>query len=114
MSGHQSTADMVNNELDHFQEMMNPAIDMLMADMNPNLDFSGAPDIHGTLENITRNQLLLILFVVETLQFNINSLLFTISVRMLITVVISLFHIKASCYQYKHSNSEKKDKIVLQ
>ena len=35
MSGHQSTADMVNNELDQLQDMMNPSIDMLMADMNP-------------------------------------------------------------------------------
>ena len=49
MSGHQSTADMVNNELDQLQDMMNPSIDMLMADMNE--DFSGAPDIHGSLEN---------------------------------------------------------------
>ena len=55
MSGHQSTADMVNNELDQFQDMMNPSIDMLMADMNPTPDFSGAPDIHGSLENNTQS-----------------------------------------------------------
>ena len=54
MSGHQSTAEMVNNELDQFQDMMNPSIDMLMADINPNPDFSGAPDIHGSLENNTQ------------------------------------------------------------
>ena len=53
MSGHQSTADMVNNELDHFQDTMNPSIDTLMAEMNPNPDFSEAPDIHGSLENNT-------------------------------------------------------------
>ena len=40
MSGHQCTADMVNNELDQLQDMMNPSIDMFMADMNPNPDFS--------------------------------------------------------------------------
>ena len=45
---------MVNNELDQFQAMMNPTIDMLMAGMNPDPDFSGAPDIHGTLENNTQ------------------------------------------------------------
>ena len=55
MSGHQSTADMVNNELDQLQDMMNPSIDMLMADMNPNPDFSGAPDIHSSLENNTQS-----------------------------------------------------------
>ena len=55
MSGHQSTADMVNNELDQFQDTMNPSIDMLMADMNPNPDFSGAPEIHGSLENNTQS-----------------------------------------------------------
>ena len=55
MSGHQSTADMVNNELDQFQDMMNPSIDMLMADINPNPDFSGAPDIHSALENNTQS-----------------------------------------------------------
>lgn len=32
---------------------MNPSIDMLMAEMNPNPDFSEAPDIHGTQENNT-------------------------------------------------------------
>ena len=53
MSGYQSTADMINNELDQFQDTMNPSIDMLMAEMNPNQDFSAAPDIHGTLENNT-------------------------------------------------------------
>ena len=51
MSGHQSTADMVNNELDQFQDTMNPSIDMLMAEMNPNPDLSEAQDIHGSLEN---------------------------------------------------------------
>ena len=55
MSGHQSTADMVNNELYQFQNMMNPSIDMLMAYVNPNPDFSEAPDIHGTLENNTQS-----------------------------------------------------------
>ena len=54
MSGHQSTADMVNNELDQFSEMMNPGIDTMMADMNPNPDFSGAPDIHGSLDTNTQ------------------------------------------------------------
>ena len=51
MSGHQSTADMVNNELDQFQDTMNPSIDMLMAEMNPNPDLSEAQDIHGSPEN---------------------------------------------------------------
>ena len=55
MSGHQSTADMVNNELDQFQDTMNPSIDMLMADMNPNPDFSLASDIHTSLENNTQS-----------------------------------------------------------
>ena len=52
MSGHQSTADMVNNELDQFQEMMDPGLDTLLADMNPNQDntFAVAQDIHGSLE----------------------------------------------------------------
>ena len=54
MSGHQSTADMVNNELDQFQDMMNPGIDTMLADMNLTQDFSGAPDIHGSLENNTQ------------------------------------------------------------
>ena len=54
MSGNQPTADMVNNELDQLQEMMNPSIDTLMADMNPNPVFSGAPDIHGILGNNTQ------------------------------------------------------------
>ena len=56
MSGHQSTADMVNNKLDQLQEMMNHSIDMLMADMNPNPDFSAAPEIHGSLENNTQSR----------------------------------------------------------
>ena len=55
MSGHQSTADGVNGELDQLQQMANPSVDSLMADMNPNPDFSGAPDIHGTLENNTQS-----------------------------------------------------------
>ena len=46
---------MVNNKLDQLQDMMNPSIDMLMADMNPNPDFSGAPDIHSSLENNTQS-----------------------------------------------------------
>ena len=54
MSGHQSTADMVNNELDQFAEMTNPGIDTMMADMNITQDFSGAPDIHGTLDTNTQ------------------------------------------------------------
>ena len=54
MSGHQSTAEMVNNELDQFQDMMNPGIDTMLADMNLTQDFSGAPDIHGSLENNTQ------------------------------------------------------------
>ena len=65
MSGHQSTADGVNAELDQLQQMANPSVDTLMADiiwviyhisdMNPNPDFSGAPDIHATFENNTRS-----------------------------------------------------------
>ena len=55
MSGHQSTAEMVNNELDQFQDMMNYSIDTMMADINPNPDFSGAPDIHSALENNTQS-----------------------------------------------------------
>ena len=55
MSGHQSTADGVNGELDQLQQMANPSVDSLMADLNPNPDFSGAPDIHGTLENNTQS-----------------------------------------------------------
>ena len=54
MSGHQSTADMVNLELDQFQDMMNPGIDTMMADMNLNQDFSGAPDVHDTLGTNTQ------------------------------------------------------------
>ena len=54
MSGHQSTADMVNNELDQLQDMMNPGIDTMLADMDLTQDFSGAPDIHGSLENNTQ------------------------------------------------------------
>ena len=54
MSSHQSTADMVNNELDQLQDMMNPGIDTMLADMNLTQDFSGAPDIHGSLENNTQ------------------------------------------------------------
>ena len=55
MSGHQSTADMANCELDQLQNIMNPSIDMLMADMNPNPDFSTAPDVHDTLKNNTQS-----------------------------------------------------------
>ena len=55
MSGHQSTADMVNCELDQLQDMMNPSVDMLMAYMNSNPDFSIAQDVHGTLENNTQS-----------------------------------------------------------
>ena len=42
------------NLSNYLQEMMNPSIDMLMADMNPNPVFSGAPDIHGILGNNTQ------------------------------------------------------------
>ena len=55
MSGHQYTADMVNNELNQFQEMQEGSLDSIMAQMNPNPDFSTAPDIHGTLENNTQS-----------------------------------------------------------
>ena len=50
MSGHQSTADMVNNELNQFQEMQTGSLDAYMAEINPNPDFSTAPDIHCSLE----------------------------------------------------------------
>ena len=55
MSDHQSTADEVNGELDQLQQTANPSVDTLMADMNPNPDFSVAPDIHATLENNTQS-----------------------------------------------------------
>ena len=50
MSGHQSTADMVNNELNQLQEMQPGSLDAYMAEINPNPDFSTAPDIHCSLE----------------------------------------------------------------
>ena len=55
MSCHQSTADMVNNELNQLQKMQTPlpSIDTIMAEMNPNPDFSDAQDIHCSLETNT-------------------------------------------------------------
>ena len=53
MSGHQYTADMVNNELNQFQEMQEGSLDSIMAQMNPNPDFSTAQDIHCLLEKNT-------------------------------------------------------------
>ena len=50
MSGHQYTADMVNDELDKFLEMQEGSLDSIMAQMNPNPDFSTAQDIHCSLE----------------------------------------------------------------
>ena len=55
MSGHQYTADMVNDELDKFLEMQegslaSDSLDSIMAQMNPNPDFSTAQDIHWSLE----------------------------------------------------------------
>ena len=50
MSGHQYTADMVNDELDKFLEMQEGSLDSIMAQMNPNPDFSTAQDIHWSLE----------------------------------------------------------------
>ena len=45
MSGHQYTADMVNNELNQFQEMQEGSLDSIMAQMNPNPDFSTPQEI---------------------------------------------------------------------
>ena len=51
MSGHQYTADMVNDELNQFQEMQGgESIDSIMAQINPNPDFSTAQDVHRSLE----------------------------------------------------------------
>ena len=50
MSGHQYTADMVNDELNQFLEMQEGSIDSIMAQMNPNPDFSTAQGIHSSLE----------------------------------------------------------------
>ena len=50
MSGHQYTADMVNDELNKFLEMQEGSLDSIMAQMNPNPDFSTAQDIHWSLE----------------------------------------------------------------
>ena len=56
MSGHQYTADMVNEELDKFLELQEGSLDSIMAQMNPNPDFSAAPEIHGSLENNTQSR----------------------------------------------------------
>jgi len=53
MSGHQYTADMVNNELNQFQEMQEGSLDSIMAQTNPNPDFSIAQEIHCSLETNT-------------------------------------------------------------
>ena len=50
MSVHQYTAEMVNDELNQFLEMQEGSLDWIMAQMNPNPDFSTAPDIHCSLE----------------------------------------------------------------
>ena len=50
MSGHQYTADMVNDELNQFQAMLEGSLDWIMAQINPNPDFSTAQDIHCSLE----------------------------------------------------------------
>ena len=50
MSGHQYTADMVNDELNQLLEMEEGSLDSIMAQMNPNPDFSTAQDIHCSLE----------------------------------------------------------------
>ena len=46
MPGHQYRADMVNDELNQFLAMQEESLDSFMAQMNPNPDFSTAPDIH--------------------------------------------------------------------
>ena len=46
MSCHQSTVDMVNNEPNQSQKMQNPSMDTIIAEMNPNPDFSEDQDIH--------------------------------------------------------------------
>ena len=53
MSCHPSTADMVNNELNPLLQMQYPSIETIMAEMNPNPDFSEAQDIHCSLETNT-------------------------------------------------------------
>ena len=57
MSGHQYTADMVNDELNQFLEMQEGSsgipqgsLDWIMAQMNLTPDFSTAQDIHCSLE----------------------------------------------------------------
>ena len=50
MSGHQYTADMVNDELNQFLEMQEGSLDWIMAQMNRTPDFSTAQDIHCSLE----------------------------------------------------------------
>ena len=50
MSGRQYTAAMVNDELNQFLEMEEGSLDSIMAQMNPNPDFSTAQDIHCSLE----------------------------------------------------------------
>ena len=50
MSVHQYTAEMVNDELNQFLEMQEGSLDWIMAQMNPNPDFSTAQDIHCSLE----------------------------------------------------------------
>ena len=50
MSGRQYTADMVSDELNQFLEMQEGSLDWIMAQMNPNPDFSTAQDIHCSLE----------------------------------------------------------------
>ena len=56
MSVHQYTAEMVNDELNQFLEMQEGSIDSIMAQINPNPDFSTAQDIHRSLEINTLNQ----------------------------------------------------------
>ena len=53
MSGHQYTADIVNNELNQFLEMQEGSLDSIMAQMNPNPVFTTAQDIHFSLEITT-------------------------------------------------------------
>ena len=55
MSGHQYTADMVNDELNQFQEMQGGgSLDSIMVQMNLNPNFSTAQDIHCSLEMNTQ------------------------------------------------------------
>ena len=50
MSVHQYIAEMVNDELNQFLEMQEGSLDSIMAQMNPNPDFSTAQEIHCSLE----------------------------------------------------------------